>query len=145
MKNLSAKKILFLLLVSLFLSGLMLERSYSRSPLGGIEREPFPAGPQLLYPVTEDIKLSGKQSLEFRWNFPNQIDTDYFYLRIYKGFDTTVKNMIFRQRYSVSELPPKLPASFFQLNQVYTWVLVQVYFDGRRSEGVFSPFKITKQ
>lgn len=122
--------------------------SFSRPVYGSTMRDAsnleFPPGPQLLYPATEDIKLSGREFLEFKWNFPGQIDTDYFYLRIYKGRETHVKNMIFRQRYSVSELPPRMPASFFQLNQVYTWVLVQVYKDGRRSEEVYSPFKIIK-
>ena len=144
MKTFFSKHRVIIFLAILLAAGFALGRSIYGSPLNMTSRD-FPPGPQLLSPVTDNVKLSGKEFLEFKWNFPNQIDTDYFYLRVYKGYETYVKDLIFRQRYSVSELPPKLPASFFQPDQAYTWVLIQVYKDGRRSDPVESPFKIIKK
>lgn len=101
----------------------------------------FP-GPTLLSPTTDNIDLKGKDDLEFRWEITNLGQTDNFDFRLYKGYDTTASNLIYKKQYSVSELPIKISASLFTADQVYTWVLGQVFIGGNKSDKSFSSFKI---
>lgn len=96
----------------------------------------------LLYPTTDDIDLSGKDSLEFRWIRTDLAVTDYFDLRLYKGYDTVESNLIFKKQFSSSIYPIEIPASLFEKGQVYSWVLRQVLYDGRKGDKSFSSFKI---
>jgi hypothetical protein len=102
-------------------------------------------GPKLLSLVTDDIDLSGKENLEFKWMMDGLAKTDYFDFRLYKGYATTAANLIFKQRFSVHEYPIKIPASQFEAGRVYTWVLVQVFLGGEKSDKSFSAFKIIKK
>jgi hypothetical protein len=103
------------------------------------------AGPMLFSPVTEDIDLNGKVTLEFKWWRVELPWTDRFIFKLYKGYNTTASNLILKQEYSWTEYPIKIPASQFEENQVYTWVLVQVFNGGRKSDKSFSSFKIIKK
>lgn len=99
----------------------------------------------LFSPVTEDIDLNGKVTLEFKWWRVELPWTDRFIFKLYKGYNTTASNLILKQEYSWTEYPIKIPASQFEENQVYTWVLVQVFNGGRKSDKSFSSFKIIKK
>jgi hypothetical protein len=103
------------------------------------------AGPILLYPITDDIVLSGKDYLEFKWIRNYFVQTEYFDFRLYKGYNTTAANRIFKQSFSSNEYPIRIPVALFEENQVYTWVLVLVFYDGRKSDKSFSSFKIIKK
>jgi len=105
----------------------------------------FISGPTLLSPTTKDIDLSGKVALEFRWEEANTYKTDYLDFRLYKGYDTYASNLILKQRFPVSEYPIKVPASVFEIGQVYTWVIVQVFIGGSKSDKSSSSFKIIKK
>lgn len=119
--------------------------SYAGMGIFGRGSLDFMPGPRLLSPLTDDIDLSGKENLEFKWMTGDLIRTDYFDFRLYKGYNTTARNLIFKQRFSVHEYPIKIPASQFKPGQVYTWVLVQVFIGGQKSDKSFSSFKITKK
>ncbi len=102
----------------------------------------FIPAPRLLYPVTDDIALAQKDSLEFRWARNGIIDTESFDFRIYKGYNTTADNLIFKQMFSADVYPIKVPASLFENGQVYTWVLIRIVMGGQKSDKGFSSFKI---
>ncbi|MDD5729827.1 MAG: hypothetical protein PHN57_01670 [Candidatus Omnitrophica bacterium] len=121
--------------------------SYGRMSLDDLTRGnlSFAAGPDLLYPVTDKITLSGKDSLEFKWIARNLVQTRYFDFRLYKGYNTIEKNLIFKKQLNTGENTVKLASSMFEVNQVYTWTLMQVFLGGDKSEKSYSPFKIIKK
>ncbi len=98
--------------------------------------------PRLLYPVTDNIVLSGKDYLEFKWVRDDFVQTGYFDFRLHKGYNTTAADLVFKQKFPSNEYPIRIPATLFEENQVYTWVLVLVFYDGRKSDKSYSPFKI---
>lgn len=100
------------------------------------------SAPELYFPTTDDIKLDGKEGLEFKWRLTDIALTDCFELRLYKGYQTTQQNLISKQRYTVTEYPVKLPAKDFEINQAYTWCLIQVYSNGEKSDKSYSSFII---
>ncbi|MDD5155052.1 MAG: hypothetical protein PHF11_01005 [Candidatus Omnitrophica bacterium] len=102
-------------------------------------------GPTLLYPVTDDIVLSGKDHLEFKWIRTRFAETDYFDFRLYRGYNATGQNLILKDKVDSANYPFRVPASLFENNRVYTWVLVQVLRDGEKSDRTFSSFKIVKK
>ncbi|MDD5044070.1 MAG: hypothetical protein PHU91_04105 [Candidatus Omnitrophica bacterium] len=104
----------------------------------------FPA-PTLLYPTTGNIDLSGKESLEFRWERLDLANTRYFYFKLYKGYDTTEASLILKQQSDKSVYPIQIPASQFEAGQTYTWVLQQVFLSGDKSDRAFSSFTITSK
>lgn len=110
----------------------------------GVFSRSFP-GPRLLYPVTDNIDLKGEAYLEFKWERSNFVDTRSYDFRLYKGYNTTQPNLILKRSVSATEYPIKVESSTFEINQVYTWVLVQVSFGGNKSDKSFSSFKIIKK
>jgi len=103
------------------------------------------SGPTLLYPITDNIVLSGKDYLEFKWIRYYFVQTEYFDFRLYKGYNTIAANLIFKQKFTSNEYPISIPKALFEENQVYTWVLVLLFYDGRKSDKSFSSFKIIKK
>jgi hypothetical protein len=112
------------------------------NPVFAVKRNDFIPGEWLLYPVTDHIDLSGKDCLEFKWIRTDLVMTDHFDFRLYKGYNTLESNLILKKEFSTDIYPIQIPASQFEKNQVYTWVLVQVLFDGRKGDKAFSSFKI---
>ncbi|MFA5115535.1 MAG: hypothetical protein WC469_05695 [Candidatus Omnitrophota bacterium] len=102
-------------------------------------------GPKLLYPITEDIVLTGKDYLEFRWMRSNMAITDHVVFKLYKGYNTIQDNLIMKQDFPVDAYPIKLPASQFEEEKVYTWVLIEVFRSGKKSDKSFSSFKVIKK
>jgi len=131
--------VIFYLAVFLVLPALIND-SYGGSHIG-VGDEYVPAE-VLLYPTTDDINLSGKNYLEFRWIRTDLARTDYFDFRLYKGYNTVQSSLIFKKQFSSNVFPIEIPASLFENGQVYSWVLVQVFFDGRKGDKSFSSFKI---
>ena len=108
-------------------------------------RADFMPAEKLLYPITDNIDLAGKDYLEFRWIVTDLVRTDYFDFRLYKGYNTTGQNLIFKKRFSADELPVRVAASLFEINQVYTWTLVQVFNNGYKGDKSYGPFKIVNK
>jgi len=104
----------------------------------------FP-GPRLLYPVTDHIDLTGQDYLEFKWERSDFVNTRSYDFRLYKGYNTVQSTLILKKNVSSTEYPVKIEASTFEINQVYTWVLIRVAFNGNKSDKSFSSFKIIKK
>jgi hypothetical protein len=117
--------------------------TYSRIDVLGDPR--FIAGPTLLYPVTKDITLAGKDSLEFKWMRTNLAKTRHYEFKIYKGYNMFAADLIFKQEIPVGTYPVEIPVSLFEEGQVYTWSLRQVFLGGGKSDRSFSSFKIIKK
>jgi len=117
---------------------------YGRALLSGVGTDFMPA-PTLLSPTTEDIDMSGKDALDFKWERGFLGSTDYFDLRLYKGYATNNESLILKDRYSAADYPVSVPASKFEAGQVYTWVLRQVFNDGRKSDKASSSFKVIRK
>ncbi len=138
-----------IILASLICLGLSLipfvltAKSYSRNIIGNGSE--FSPGPKLLYPTTDDIDLSGKDYLEFRWERTDLTMTDYYDFRLYKGYNNIAQNLILKQRFPSDKYLIRIPASQFDKGQVYTWVLVQVFLGGNKSGKSYSSFKIIKK
>ena len=106
--------------------------------------ESFP-GPDLFYPVSDNISLGGNPYLEFKWRRTSFGSTGSYDFRLYKGYQTTAANLIMKKRLSIEDYPFKVASRDLELNQVYTWVLVQILNSGKKSDKSFSSFKIIKK
>jgi hypothetical protein len=102
-------------------------------------------GPTLIYPITDNIDLSGKDKLEFKWMLGGLANTRYYEFKIYRGYNMYGQYLIYKaqapadiQEYSVS-------VSNFEAGQVYTWSIRQVFITGRKSDKSFSSFKIIRK
>jgi len=102
-------------------------------------------GPMLLYPTTDDIDLGGKDSVEFKWERTDSVITLYYDFRLYKGRQATADNLILQKKVYESDYPVSLPSSTLEENQVYTWVVRQVFNNGMKSDKSYSPFMIKKK
>lgn len=105
----------------------------------------FVPEPQLLYPVTDDIDLSGKDSLEFKWIIKRPFSLDYCYFRLYKGYGTYEQDLILKERISAPESTYLIKKDQLEAGQVYTWTLQEVSLGGQKSDRSRSPFKIIKK
>ncbi len=103
------------------------------------------SAPELRYPVTQDIDLSGHASLQFKWKQVDSARTDHYEFRLYKGYDMLESTLILKRDIPRDEYPFELPAENFALGQVYTWSLKQVYLSGVKSDRAYSPFKVIKK
>jgi hypothetical protein len=103
------------------------------------------SGPTLLYPATDDIKLGGKDFLEFRWERTELSFTDHYEFRLYKGRETIDQALILNKDILVSDFPIKVTSVTFEDGQVYTWSLRQVFVGGTKGDTKFSAFKTSKK
>jgi len=130
-----------LLLVSLF----CVKGSYARGIMAGMGSSEFMPAPTLLSPATEDVDISGKDALEFKWERGFLGTTGYFDFRLYKGYITSEGSLMLKERYGAADYPIAVQASNFELGQVYTWVLRQVFNDGRKSDKASSSFTVIRK
>ena len=119
--------------------------SYARGILSGVGSSGFVPAPTLLSPATEDVDLSGRVTLEFKWERSFLGSTDYFDFRLYNGYVTSEDSLILKQRYGATDYPVTVEASKFEAGQVYTWVLRQVFDDGRKSDKASSSFTVVRK
>lgn len=111
----------------------------------GSFNQSFP-GPDLFYPVTDDIDLKGSRYLEFKWRRTDFAYTRTYDFRLYKTRQPIAANLIFKEIIKVEEeYPYRIQSGEFQEGQVYTWVLIQVLNNGRKSDKSFGSFKIMKK
>lgn len=105
-----------------------------------------PPEPRLLYPVGEEVVLTGKEFLEFRWQRYSYFPViDYYDFRLYKGYNMTAANIIVKKRLERTEYSIKVSAGLFEDNQVYTWTLRQVNSRQEKSELAYNSFKVIKK
>lgn len=111
----------------------------------GFSSEDNMCGPTLLKPIRENIILPKDGSLEFEWEIGYIYKTDCYRFRLYKGYAATEENLLVEKRVPNDEFRLDLPAAQFEDGQVYTWVLVQVFNSGKKSDKSFASFEIHKQ
>jgi len=103
------------------------------------------SGPTLLFPATDDIDLKSQAFVEFRWERTDRFSTDHYEFRLYKGRQAVADTLLMKKQISTDEYPFKLEASTFEVNQVYTWSLTQVYTSGRKSDKSYTAFMIIRK
>lgn len=104
----------------------------------------FP-GPDLFYPVTDNIDLKGSGYLEFKWRRTDSAYTRHYDFRLYKGYQATATNLILKKNIAIEEYPYRIPSGDFKDGQIYTWVLIQILNNGIKSDKSFGVFKIIKK
>ncbi|MFQ5952502.1 MAG: hypothetical protein ACE5JK_03750 [Candidatus Omnitrophota bacterium] len=107
--------------------------------------DPVPA-PRLLAPLTEEVALSGKDKLEFRWS-PHEgsrIERKYYDFRLYKGYNMVESTLVFKKRVPAGKYKIYLDLGLFEPGQIYTWSLRQVYRIGGKSRRSFHSFRAIK-
>jgi len=104
----------------------------------------FP-GPDLFYPIADDIDLKGAPYLEFKWRRSDFVYTRSYDFRLYKGYQTVASSLILKRIITTDEYPFKVESLVFDPGQVYTWVLRQITLNGRKSDKSFSSFKVIKK
>ncbi len=102
--------------------------------------------PYLLSPTKENIDLTGKKELEFKWD-PHEQGLgfrQYYDFRLYKGRNEYADSLIFKKQVPPDEYQIKVPSEIFKDGQVYTWALRQVYDQGKSPRSYYS-FKVFKK
>ena len=104
-----------------------------------------PPAPRLLSPRTEEVVLTGKEAMEFRWQNEDFFRTRAFEFRLYKGYAMIEGNLIFKQRLEAAKSSLFIKAVLFEDGQVYTWSLRRISFGGEKSDPSFESFRIIKK
>ncbi|MFA5147433.1 MAG: hypothetical protein WC515_08680 [Candidatus Omnitrophota bacterium] len=110
------------------------------------EFEMVPA-PRLISPATEEVVLTGKGELEFKWS-PHEGDSmrrAYYDFRLYEGYAMLDSSLILKRRTKSDEFSVTLKADMFRDGMVYTWSLRQVYTGSAKSDKVHQSFKVIKK
>jgi hypothetical protein len=129
------KKAVFLVLILAALAG----GAFAAGGINAARGDSYPA-PELYFPVADNIDLSGKQTLQFKWRRTDQGNTSHYEFRLYHGQAMVLKREIGRDEY-----PFELPVGDFEVNQDYRWSLRQVYSDGAKGDLASSSFRIAKK
>jgi len=141
MKN----KLKFYAAVFIFFSLIIINHRVSYGGIAGDRDFVSISGPALLSPDTEDIDLKSQAFVEFRWERTDSFSTDHYELRLYKGRQAVTDTLLMKKQISTDDYPFKLEASTFEVNQVYTWSLTQVYTNGRKSDKSYTAFMIIRK
>jgi len=138
------KKILLAVPIILIASAVFAERSILER---NIVRGEFVPEPRLIAPTTEEVVLTGRDTLEFKWSphEGNATRRDYYDFRLYKGRNMYQSAMIFKKRIPHNEFSVSIKSDIFKDGQVYTWSLRQVYIVSFKSRRSYASFKITKK
>jgi hypothetical protein len=101
--------------------------------------------PRIFYPRSENVDLSQKDNLGFKWSslVGSSTERRYYDFRLYKGYNIVSDNLIYKK-----EVPPfknswDIESSMFEDGEIYTWTLRQVYLTGKSDRSIIS-FKIHK-
>lgn len=102
--------------------------------------------PVLLQPKSENVDLTDKEFLEFKWS-PHEGASgfrDYYDFRIYNGYKTVEETLLFKEKLAPDTYQYNIKADRFQDGAVYTWTMRQLYTDGRKSAESHNSFKVIK-
>lgn len=105
----------------------------------------FAPAPQLVYPGSETVDLSGKDSLEFKWLVQNTMDTQNYRFRLYKGDTASEEAILIKENLPFDSGTFKVDASQFENGQVYLWVLRQEYLRKGTSDPASQRFTVIKK
>jgi hypothetical protein len=134
----SSKYLLTLISVLLIITAFFMPQSVlSRSTSAEI-----PVEPRLIYPVTEEVNVSGP-TLLFKW-WHAAIKIDRFEFKLYKGGGSSGEVVVKKTLpFNVSSF--EVESSLLENNQTYTWCLRQVGDNGLKSEKSFITFRVIKK
>ncbi len=104
----------------------------------------YPDPPRLLYPINDKVDITGKNNLEFKW-WNDQINTDHFEFRLYKGANMYEDGLLIKQSLPLSAGKFPVSADIFNDGQTYTWSLIRVDLSGKKSDRNFNTFVVTKR
>ncbi len=133
-----------IILITLILLPLLTVSVFAQS-FRGSSCSSYVPRPRLMYPITEELDLTGKPQLEFRWS-PHQggfMDRRYFDFRLYKGYDTNASTLILKERVGYNRYNFSINSDVFENNQVYTWSLRAVSFSAK-SQRSYQSFRVAK-
>ena len=108
----------------------------------GIGNPPPPL--RLLYPVTENVDLKGKDALEFKWMTSDYSLTDHYEFKLYKGYKTVSESLIMKEEVDKDEGSFKVKVDVFEDGAVYTWTLKRITWSGEKSDSSFNSFRVSK-
>lgn len=134
------KRSVLAFILLLFLFSTLAHAATSLRDMGPAECIPQP---RLVYPYTQEVDLTGKECLEFKWN--TAILADYFDFKIYKGYNETAANLIFKQRIPSGTSVFSIKSDLFQDGQVYTWSLRTIKVGMGKSDRSYVSFKVIKK
>ena len=103
--------------------------------------------PRLMAPTTEEVDLTGKTELEFKWS-PHEGQRDirkYYDFRLYKGYNILEDSLIFKEQVDPSIYQISIKSDMFEAGQVYTWSLRQIYEPSHKSDRSMASFKVIKK
>lgn len=101
--------------------------------------------PTLLYPITEDIDLTGKDALEFRWIQTPGMFVYYAEFKLYNGANNYGSDLIYKEKIQPGNYPFKVSANYFEQGKTYSWTLKLVLTNGNRTDIAYSTFKVIKK
>ncbi|MCK9615033.1 MAG: hypothetical protein M0R48_05980 [Candidatus Omnitrophica bacterium] len=101
--------------------------------------------PTLLYPTTEGVDLTGKNELEFRWIKTPGMFVYCTEFKLYKSANNFASDLIYKEKIQPDNYPAKVPATYFEKGQVYSWTLRMVLTNGNRTDKAYSTFKVIKK
>lgn len=97
--------------------------------------------PRLVYPSTDTIDLTGKETLRFEWSpfEGSRTSRKYYDLRIYRTYEMLESTLLYKERVDPGYFAVELDASMFETGQVYTWGVRQVYeVEGKSRRNIHS-------
>jgi hypothetical protein len=101
--------------------------------------------PEILEPHTEQVDLSGKDSLEFKFRVFGSFNISYVDFRLYKGYTTDSSSLIYSEQVDAGEPYADVRAEKFENGQTYTIVIKSISQEGFKSDKVFSSFQVIKK
>lgn len=105
----------------------------------------FPA-PRMISPITEEVDLSPKEALLFRWS-PYRGGASaliYFDFRIYKGYEAIESALVYKEKLTARKSNIEISADTFDSGDIYTWSIRYKNKDGTYSPKNFHSFKVIK-
>ena len=111
----------------------------------GMFDDMYPQAPQLLAPQSENIDLSGKDFLEFRWVPLTYALIDHYEFRLYSGNNTYGSNLVLKQDIAPQESSFQAKSGLFETGKNYIWSLRLVNTRGIKGDIATDSFQIIKK
>lgn len=100
--------------------------------------------PEIRYPAGEELDITGKDTVTFKWRTPGSFDIDHVNCKIYKSDITSDSNKIFSQEVDPFQSEVDIKTDLFQNGERYTIVLQSISQEGFKSDKVFNSFVVKK-
>jgi len=135
-------KFLLILLVMVISFTVFMGDGMAKMGSGGGGRVPEP---QLVFPLSEVVDITGKDNIEFRWiKFIAGTSVSYYDFKLYKGYVMNDATVLFQKKLSGSDSKIALDSKMFEDGQVYTWSLRMQIMGQGRGDRSYHSFKIKK-